>query len=352
MPDSENPFSDFTSAAEVSSFFVRSSPGVTFRTMKNLLLLLILCCACSPGPSANLNEDPWNKTTLNTDWPGDIYINSEADAPFYLLASVSAPEGLLVILPAGGERVEDLREHLALDDKAIQAGWSVMIPAINWSSFTAEQSVDFLSTCLKDWASRASLPPSGVVIGGLSNGGMVALHYGIASARNPEAFPIQPSGIYALDTALDHARFFDYCEREIKRNYSPAGVAEAQWIRNMLLESHSGSPAEVPEAYLHSSVYSTDHPQGGNAQHLMRTPLRLYSDLDVDWLIEERHRNLYDWNGTDMVAMTNTLRLMGHPDVSIQISQGKGVRPDGSRHPHSWSIMPDEDLLAWMAKLQ
>ena len=90
---------------------------------------------------------------------------------------------------------------------------------------------------------------------------------------------------------------------------------------------------------------------GGNAKYLKDMPIRMYTDLDVEWLLNERHRDLYDWNGTDIVAMINQLKVLGNTDANVKISQGKGIRLDGTRHPHSWSILDTKDCIDWIVKL-
>ena len=65
----------------------------------------------------------------------------------------------------------------------------------------------------------------------------------------------------------------------------------------------------------------------------------------------KHRRDLYDWNGTDIVAMINDLKLMGNPDANVIITMGKGVRLNGTRHPHSWSIMDNEDCMKWIEGL-
>jgi hypothetical protein len=32
----------------------------------------------------------------------------------------------------------------------------------------------------------------------------------------------------------------------------------------------------------------------------------MYTDFDVEWLMKQRHRDLYHWNGTDIIAMVNS----------------------------------------------
>jgi hypothetical protein len=80
-------------------------------------------------------------------------------------------------------------------------------------------------------------------------------------------------------------------------------------------------------------------------------PIRIYTDLDLEYLLNDRHRDLYDWNGTDLVAMINQLKILGNIDANILISQGKGVRLNGMRTSHSWSILDNGDCLVWILSL-
>jgi hypothetical protein len=77
----------------------------------------------------------------------------------------------------------------------------------------------------------------------------------------------------------------------------------------------------------------------------------MYTDLDVNWLMNERRRDLYDWNGTDIVAMINDLKLMGNKDANVIITMGKGIKLNGIKHPHSWTIMDNQDCFNWIEKL-
>ena len=116
-------------------------------------------------------------------------------------------------------------------------------------------------------------------------------------------------------------------------------------------EIYGGSPKEFPEKYIEASIYSNGIKNGGNAEYLKDIPIRMYTDLDVNWLMNERRRDLYDWNGTDIVAMINDLKLMGNKDANVIITMGKGIKLDGTKHPHSWSIMDNQDCFDWIEKL-
>jgi hypothetical protein len=65
---------------------------------------------------------------------------------------------------------------------------------------------------------------------------------------------------------------------------------------------------------------------------------------------ENRHRDLYDLNCTDISAMINLLQLKGNKNASIIVTRDKGVRPNGTKHPHSWSIMDATNCMKWILK--
>lgn len=77
----------------------------------------------------------------------------------------------------------------------------------------------------------------------------------------------------------------------------------------------------------------------------------MLSDLNLDYLLNQRKRDLNDWNGTDIVAFVNQLKINGNKNAEVIISQNKGVRLDGTKHPHSWSIMDSEFCVNWILEL-
>jgi hypothetical protein len=60
---------------------------------------------------------------------------------------------------------------------------------------------------------------------------------------------------------------------------------------------------------------------------------------------------LYDWNGTDIVAFVNQLKINGNENAEVIITQNRGIRLDGTKHPHSWSIMKTNDTMECILKL-
>lgn len=309
----------------------------------------MLASGCSDLGNPRYDSLPQLETVvLQQTWPEGVYLaDPMPDAPFYLERIPENPKGLIVVLPAGGENPDSVAAHLLMDEEGARHGWAVIYPSINWGCFHPEASVALLDVCIANCLSRHSIPSDQVAIGGLSNGGAIALEYGIRSEEEG-ATEVRPRMLFVLDTMLDYARAFRYTEGELKFNPNGIGAGEAAFIQGELLAINGGPPDLVPAAYDSTSIYSPRLDDGGRCKALMGIPLRMFSDMDLEWLFNERQRDLYDWNGTDLIAMANTLKRNGHQDVYMHVSQGRGERPDGTRHPHSWNIMWHGEVVGWL----
>jgi hypothetical protein len=235
--------------------------------------------------------------------------------------------------------------HLAVEKVIL-----VIIPSINFGTENGYAEFYILDKIFSEIVKEYHVSKDNFILGGLSNGAMISLNYAEKSIKYYGKTFLIPRGIFALDSPLDKAHLYKYCEREIERNFTPAGVNEGEWIIEKYKKLY-GTPYKNPKKYIEASIYSYGAKDGGNAKYLKNIPLRMYTDFDVEWLMNQRHRDLYDWNGTDIIAMINMLKIMGNDDANVIISYGKGFKLDGSKNPHSWSIMDSQDCLNWITKL-
>ena len=187
-----------------------------------------------------------------------------------------------------------------------------------------------------------------IIIGGFSLGGMNAIRYVELSKENPNSTSINPVAVYGIDPPLDLARIYYSFKRIKELNFSEVAVNEAKDYLAKLNKQFGGSPKEVPNIYSKNSMYSKKKKGGGNAKFLMDTPIRIYSDPDIDWHLKERHTDLYDINALDQTAMINELRISGNKDAEFINALGKGYRLNGMRHPHSWSLAEPNELMDWI----
>lgn len=49
--------------------------------------------------------------------------------------------------------------------------------------------------------------------------------------------------------------------------------------------------------------------------------------------------------------MINQLKIKGNENAKVIVSHGKGIKLDGSKNPHSWSIMDSEVCLNWITEI-
>jgi hypothetical protein len=144
-------------------------------------------------------------------------------------------------------------------------------------------------------------------------------------------------------------RFWRECAQAESLGFHPAAAAEGAWVTDHLEEHLGGTPDEVPEAYRAYSPYCRSAPGGGNVARLVGVAVRAYTEPDVRWWIETRRKDYYAMNAVDAAALVNRLLILGNEEAELVTTHGQGVHPDGTRHPHSWSIVDNEELAAWFA---
>lgn len=296
--------------------------------------------------------DNLTKVNVSNEDPNSLYINDGNENThlfYYKMVPDSPVIGVLVIIPSGGETVENVIAQISLHKAAVEKGFLVLFPSINWGTNDRSSEISFLDSMFEDVIKEHRAPANKFILCGLSNGGMVSLSYGINAVKNSNT-RITPIGIIGLDPPLDFAHSYHYCEREIERNFTPAGVAEAKWMLNNF-QSNYGDPDDNPQNYIDASIFSYGAEDGGNAKYLNAIAIRMLSDLNIDYLINQRKRDLYDWNGTDIVAFVNQLKINGNKNAEVIITQNKGFRPDGRKHPHSWTIMDTNETIEWILDL-
>ena len=302
----------------------------------------------------NLNETLSKNLEKNTIEIVDetyLYINDgiSNELFYYALKPKGKIKGTLILLPPTAQKVEDvINNNIKLCELAFEKGILLIIPSINYNLYLDKITMDFLNTPFKKAISKYQAPKDKFVIGGFSLGGMNAIRYVELSKENPDLTSIQPVAVYGIDPPLDWARIYYSFQRTKELNFSEVAVNEATDYLAKLDEQFGGSPKEVPNIYSKHSMYSKTVKDGGNATFLIDTPVRIYSDPDIDWHLKERQTDFYDINALDQTAMINELRISGNENAEFINALGKGYRLNGMRHPHSWSIAEPNGLMDWI----
>jgi hypothetical protein len=209
--------------------------------------------------------------------------------------------------------------------------------------------MNFLNTTFTDVIKKYKVPKNKFVIGGLSLGGMLALRYSeYAYDGASHNTVIIPKAVFGADPPVDLVTLYQQFTGGVGRNFSKDTSEEAKFYIKRMLKQFGGTPEQHPENYFKYSMYSRSEKDGGNARFLKTIPVRIYCDPDIDWQMKYKHRDYYDMNAPDQTAMIIQLQLMGNTKAEFINALGKGHRLDGSRHPHSWSIIEPADCLNWI----
>jgi hypothetical protein len=287
------------------------------------------------------------QTTIFAQNPEKVTIDSTHY--YYKLVPKSKPVGTIIILHGGSEDAKGVMNQISLDEIALKNNFIVVFPNIEDDDFKMTIAQQMLDTIAKQIVDKHKVSKDKIFLGGLSGGGMQTITYTERAIRDKNTY-FTPKAIFALDPPLDYENMYYRYQREVERNFSEVGVNEAKWFLEEMEKNLGGTPETAKDEYIKNSMFSYRQKDGGNAKYLLNIPVRIYTEPGVEWQLKNRHRDLYDLNCTDISAMINFLQLKGNKNADIVVTHDKGVRPDGTKHPHSWSIMNSKNCMTWILK--
>jgi len=209
--------------------------------------------------------------------------------------------------------------------------------------------VNRINAIVKDLQVRFSIDPTHVALAGFGYSGNIALRYTELANELPAAYPIHPPAVFAVDTPVDIAGLWHWCERQIRKNYYPGAVGDARTLLDIMTKEN-GTLSEHPAVYQNLSAFYKDAPANGNEEFLRHTALRLYYDTDIEWQLANRRNSLYDTDIPDATEMVNRLLLLGNKRAEFIAAKRPGLRSNGIRSPHSLSIVDEVDCIHWIKK--
>ncbi len=217
--------------------------------------------------------------------------------------------------------------------------------------FFEEQKMQQIEEYLQTIINTYEIPKENLLFLGMSLAGTRALKQAIFARQASSKFHITPKAIAICDSPIDFVRFWKEGEAAKRLNYSPIAVNEATWVTAYLEKNLGGTPETHLKAFQGYSPFSYSIFGEGNEQWLKDVALRAYTEPDVQWWIDNRGKDYYGMNAIDAAALVNALRLQGNKQAELILTTDQGYRPDGSRHPHSWSIVDEEELVEWFARM-
>lgn len=255
--------------------------------------------------------------------------------------------GYLFLIPGFGETAENVLQQTDLPKEFAKNGILTIIPTFQDGVLSfgvdslSQQSFDRI---INNVRSKYNLVNQKFYVGGFSIGGSCAIKYAENSTVNPTA-------VFAIDPPLDFERFYNSAKRDIRLSKDGVPNQENVYMIDRLEKEIGGSPQTKITEYHNFSPYSFSDTTQLAIKKLINMPLRIYTEPDINWWLKERGADFTSMNSTECSAMINELNRIGNQNAELITTQNKGYRkPYNIRHPHSWSIVNNSELIKWLLK--
>ena len=206
---------------------------------------------------------------------------------------------------------------------------------------------DLLNRITKEIVDTYQLRKDQFAIGGMSSGGTIALRYAELCAERPGEFPVLPKAVFAVDSPLDLVDLYKSEERDLQKNNGGWWLGENRMIIDRF-KTELGDPYKDITKYKAVSPLLREGNDSTNEKYLKDMAVRTYHDVDVTWHIQNRGRSLYETNMLNGSELISRLMQLGNKQAEFVASKSPCRRSNGQRHPHTWSIVDETDLIQWI----
>lgn len=255
--------------------------------------------------------------------------------------------GCIFILPGFGQTAEGVLEQTDLPKLTAKSGLLTIIPTFQDGVLSfginslSQKSFDAI---IFDVRQKHKLIDINYYVGGFSIGGSTAIKYAENAIKKPLA-------VFAIDPPLDLERYYNSSKREIRLSVNKTPDEERIYMIERIEKEMGGTPKNVLKNYYKTSPYSFTDTTQTAIKKIIKLPLRIYSEPDINWWLKENEVDFTGMNVSECSAMINELNRLGNTRAELVITQNKGYRkPDNRKHPHSWSIIDNNELIEWLLK--
>ena len=184
-------------------------------------------------------------------------------------------------------------------------------------------------------------------LGGFSIGGSCAVKYAELAVKNN--YQTKPKAIFAIDPPLDWERFYNSAKRVVKLSIPVQVNGEVTYLIDKIEKEMKGTPETALKNFYNISPYSFSDTSQSAVKRLIKTPVMIISEPDIQWWLSQRGYDYSYMNIIDQAAMINELQRLGNDKAILITTIDKGYRkPDNRRHPHSWSIADPVETVQWL----
>ncbi len=279
-----------------------------------------------------------------------VYLNDLNPTKNYYASFIPGQQpflGILILIGGFGETPDDVLIQTDLPKIAAKNGLLTVIPILEdgvYSFGVDDSSQQSLLNIISAVMNRYSVSGLPFYIGGFSIGGSCAIKYAQHAKEKPTA-------VFAIDPPLDFERLYHKCRRDSARG-EPVNQ-ESLYLLGRIAQEFGGTPEKTYENYVRIAPYTASDTAQKAVEKFGHTAIRIYCEPDDEWWKRERGTVSTDLNLVDGKAFIQQLELLGNQNAELVLTENKGYRkPDGIRHPHSWSIVDSNALILWLLRQQ
>ncbi|GGX25996.1 steryl acetyl hydrolase [Aquimarina muelleri] len=302
------------------------------KTVNYIIILLLIATSCKEKvEEKNRTEKP----------KSEIIKNDE-----FKLIKAENQKGLLILFPCFPCDAENTLSEFKITEISIKNDFSVLAMNLNQLLYLNQKEKQELAEHLKRIIEEQNLSKKNIFIGGFSSGGNVSLLISDYLVKSNNK--IQPKGVFIVDSPIDLLGLYRTAEKNLKLNFSESSMQESTWIKNMFDEEF-GNPSKGIKAYEQNSPYTLVTENIGNLKGLEKLKIRLYTEPDLKWWKEYAKNDYEDLNAFYIQKLSDKLKNeFGQKNVELINTENRGYRANRERHPHSWSIVNEKELVNWM----
>jgi hypothetical protein len=282
-----------------------------------------------------------------------VYLDSkDSTANMYIavVPDTKPIKAFMFLLDGFGASPQDVLIQTDLPQYAAQQGILTIIPILKtgplfFGSDPASQ--ESLRGMINLTVDKYQLQGKDLYIGGFSIGGTCVIKFSeLAVQKN---YPIKPKAVFAVDPPLDWERFYNSAKRVVRLS-NPAQInGEVTYMIDRIKKEMGGTPETALGRFYNNSPYSYFDSTQTAIKPLVKTPIMIISEPDIQWWLNQRGYDYTYMNITDQAAMINELRRMGNDKAILVTTTNQGYRkPDNRKHPHSWSIADPQQTITWL----
>lgn len=278
--------------------------------------------------------------------PAEKAIPEIMKTPEFQLIKAENQQGLLILFPCFPCDAENTLSQLDIVEISIKNGYSLLAMNLNERLYLNPKEKKELAKKLTLTVREHKLSEDNIFIGGFSSGGNVGLIISDYLVKSQNQ--IQPKGVFIVDSPVDLLGLYKTAEKNLKLNFSQSAIAEGKWIKEML-DNEFGNPENGISNYERNSPFTLKTQNIDNLRGLKHLKLRFYTEPDLKWWKENASNNYEDLNAFYIEKLSEKLKAeFSNNNIELITTENKGYRVNGERHPHSWSIVDENDLLSWM----